>query len=629
MARTSAVPNQAAATDAPRSPFGGAEGSPVLAAKIELCGRLQGGGFAADQWLVQRDGRFLQLTELLYRIAEASNGWNTLTEIASNVSAATGRVISPDQVEQLLIRRLIPAGIIADAADASPQGPASFSRRGEASPLALNLKLAVVSPRVIDPCTRLLQVLYWPPVLLTLLVIALVAHGWLFFVQGVEGSVRDALLEPGRLLATLGLTILGAAFHEFGHASALRYGGGKVRGMGAGLYLVYPAFYTDVTDSYRLGKWARVRTDLGGFYFNLIFGMGLMAAYAVTGAEFLLLVVVVMSLDILRQSMPFVRMDGYWVLADLTGIPDLFTHVPAFVKSVWRSVLSLCGRSEPGRIRLKPWVAVTFALYILTTVPVLLYVLFLMVKTLPTVLTTAATSFEIFGEQLGGAVEQRDGIGAALAGTQLFILAMTLTGLLLMLGLVAHRLAGFLLNWGRQSVAQGVVSAFVTSALFVLVAHLWLPQLPGATSTLTSVAGLAGRAAVPGDTPAPATADGPVPSSDTLADGAALKTVSEPDLTMGLVLLSVSVLCLGLVLAALVRQLAQDRHAWTWRGELWRNTKALAGAGLVALVAFLPVQGTHEPSASRSNLGFEGTDAQILQMSPDAPASHLSPAPGS
>ena len=40
--------------------------------------------------------------------------------------------------------------------------------------------------------------------------------------------------------------------------------------MGAGLYLIWPAFYTDVTDSYRLARAGRVPTDLGGLYFNAI-----------------------------------------------------------------------------------------------------------------------------------------------------------------------------------------------------------------------------------------------------------------------------------------------------------------------------------------------------------------------
>ena len=39
---------------------------------------------------------------------------------------------------------------------------------------------------------------------------------------------------------------------------------------GLGLYIVWPAFYTDVTDSYRLPRRDRLRVDLGGLYFNAI-----------------------------------------------------------------------------------------------------------------------------------------------------------------------------------------------------------------------------------------------------------------------------------------------------------------------------------------------------------------------
>jgi putative peptide zinc metalloprotease protein len=124
------------------------------------------------------------------------------------------------------------------------------------------------------------------------------------------------------MLAILGVLFVSGVFHEFGHAAALRYGGGQVRGMGAGFYLVCPALYTDTTDAYRLGRWARVRTDLGGFYFHLIFALGLVGLYLPTGWEFLLLVVLVIDMGIIYQCMPFVRFDGYWTLANLTGIPD-------------------------------------------------------------------------------------------------------------------------------------------------------------------------------------------------------------------------------------------------------------------------------------------------------------------
>jgi putative peptide zinc metalloprotease protein len=90
--------------------------------------------------------------------------------------------------------------------------------------------------------------------------------------------------------------LLSGVFHEFGHAAALRYGGGKVRGMGWGLYLIYPAFYTDVTDSYRLGRWAKIRTDIGGVYFHLIFAVGLIALGLASGKELLFFAALLINL---------------------------------------------------------------------------------------------------------------------------------------------------------------------------------------------------------------------------------------------------------------------------------------------------------------------------------------------
>src|SRR5207302_3425133 len=141
----------------------------------------------------------------------------------------------------------------------------------------------------------------------------------------------ELLYKPGFMLVMLAIIVATAAFHEFGHAAALRYGGGKVRKMGVGIYLIYPAFYTDVSDNYRLSRWPRVRTDLGGFYFNLIFSLGIIALYFLTGWELLLLLVLLMDVEIVHQLLPFVRLDGYWALADITGIPDLFSQMGPFL----------------------------------------------------------------------------------------------------------------------------------------------------------------------------------------------------------------------------------------------------------------------------------------------------------
>ena len=88
--------------------------------------------------------------------------------------------------------------------------------------------------------------------------------------KGVASATAQAFDSPELLLLVFGLGVASAGFHEIGHAAACRYGGGRPGGMGAGIYVVWPAFYTDVTDAYRLPRRARLRTDLGGLYFNAV-----------------------------------------------------------------------------------------------------------------------------------------------------------------------------------------------------------------------------------------------------------------------------------------------------------------------------------------------------------------------
>jgi len=352
---------------------------PALAPKVQLIGEMPGLGFKDRQWLIQRDSRFIQVTELLYRVAEQANGERTLEEIAEGVTGSTDWIVSADDVRQLIRAKLIPCGLItaADGSVASRDGAAG--RDHVHSPLAVNMRMKAVSPRVIAPITKILQVLYAPPILIVTLVAIAIAHAWLYRVHGVLQSIQDVLNTPGGLLLVLLIVILAGIFHEFGHASALRYGGGEVRGMGAGLYLIWPAFYTDVTENYRLGRWARLRTDLGGVYFHLIFALGLIALSVAFGKELFLFAVLLINLEVVRQFIPLVRLDGYWMLADLTGIPDFFSQMGPFL----RSILPLPGLKGDKLPDLKPWVKAVFVVYILATVPLLAYFFFLMVAGLP------------------------------------------------------------------------------------------------------------------------------------------------------------------------------------------------------------------------------------------------------
>ena len=86
---------------------------------------------------------------------------------------------------------------------------------------------------------------------------ALVASdAWLFGSGRVGSASRYVVLHPLLLLLVLGLSVASMLFHECGHAAACRYGGARPGVIGMGIYLIWPAFFTNVTDAYRLGRGA-------------------------------------------------------------------------------------------------------------------------------------------------------------------------------------------------------------------------------------------------------------------------------------------------------------------------------------------------------------------------------------
>lgn len=447
---------------------------PALAPNVKLSGEMQESGFEKKQWLVQRDGSFSQVTELLYHVLKQVNGQRSIDEIAQAASQEFGRTISADGVRKLIGTKLIPEGFIVKADGSVAQAPGATGKGLERSPLAVNMRVKMIDPRFITPFTNVLQYLYKPLILVPILLLSVVLHGWLYFMHGVGHGTYDLLYTPGLILAIFGIVVISTAFHELGHASALQYGGGKVGGMGAGLYIVYPAFFTDVTDNYRLGRWARVRTDLGGFYFNLIFQFLLAGLFALTKQEFLLLPIMLIDFDIIHQLLPFVRLDGYWALADITGIPDFFSQIGPFLRSVlplpwWK------GRKLPD---LKGWVKAVFALYIVITVPLLAFLLFLMVKGVPRILATAWDSFLKQTHDFSSALSAGDVLAVIVAVLQMVLLALPTLGLLYALYGLARRGFTALWNWSKPTPQRRAIGSLVTLGIVGLLVFLWAPQIP-------------------------------------------------------------------------------------------------------------------------------------------------------
>src|SRR4051794_21790464 len=458
---------------------------PKLARGIDLIGKYEGSGFKEAPYIARReDGQVVQLAPLLYLIAELSDGQRTNEEIAAGVSEAIKRGVSADNVRQLVEERLRPLGVIAPADGSEPE-------LQKVDPLlALKLRAALVPERVVNAITKIFKPLFFPPVVIAVLAGLVAMDIWLFLFHGVAQSLREVLYSPALLMMMLGLVVLSAAFHECGHATACAYGGARPGVMGAGLYIVWPAFYTDVTDAYRLGKGGRLRTDLGGVYFNVVFMLAVLAVYGATGYEPLLLIIPFMHLEILHQFLPFIRLDGYYIISDLTGVPDMFARIRPTLASL------LPWNETSDRVNeLKSWVRGVVTAYVFIVVPLLLFMFGMMVLNAPRIISTAYDSF--FSQY--HKVQHAFNGGSALAGVigivQMAILVLPALALVATFWMLGRRIAvGVWTRTGDKPAARG---AFVVlaAALAAFLGYLWWPNgeyrpiQPGEKGTIQGAVG--------------------------------------------------------------------------------------------------------------------------------------------
>jgi putative peptide zinc metalloprotease protein len=472
------------------------ERNPQLAAGIELIGEYEGSGFKEAPYIARRsDGQTIQLTQLLHLVAEQCDGTRDLPEIARRVTAAFGRKVSAGNVEFLVERKLRPLGVLAEADGSSPEldKPQQL--------LALKFRTALVPERWTHVVTTLFKPLFLPPVVFAVVAGLLALDVWVFGIHGIGAGVRAAVYQPWLLLVFFGAVVVATAFHECGHATACAYGGARPGVLGAGVYVVWPVFYCDVTDAYRLGKAGRLRTDMGGIYFNAIFALATAGLYAVTGFEPLLLIIVLQNFAILQQVMPLLRLDGYYIVSDLTGVPDILNRVRPILTSL------IPGREpDPKVAELKPWVRIAVTTYIVALIPVMLFALVMMVLSAPRVVATAYDSLGVLANKFSAALDAGKGVNAAASGLQMTALVLPVAGMTATSGRIGRRVVGGALRWSEGDAVRRTGLLVLLTGGIALAAFTWWPNgeyrpiQPGERGTVAS--GLQAVQAVPTGRPA-------------------------------------------------------------------------------------------------------------------------------
>jgi len=129
------------------------------------------------------------------------------------------------------------------------------------------------------------------------------------------------------LALTLGLT---KVLHEFGHGLTCKHFGGECHEMGVMILVLTPCLYCNVSDSWMLpNKWHRAAIGAAGMYIEVVLASICTFVWWVTDpntvlANVCLNVMFISSVStILFNANPLLRYDGYYILSDITEIPNL------------------------------------------------------------------------------------------------------------------------------------------------------------------------------------------------------------------------------------------------------------------------------------------------------------------
>ena len=287
------------------------------------------------------DGRHFQINERLYHLLESLRTGLTVTELAEAFQARTGNMIALDQLTALCTQ-LLEKGLINQEGDDLSQPVTPVTPKAY---LGMHFRRTLLSAERLAPLAALFQHAFRWPVAIPLLTLVAVAHFFAYRALSLQPSLQ---LEhfTGPLLAFL--LLISIVLHEIGHVAACRRWGCPHGPLGFGLYFAMPVFYVDVTQAWRLTRRQRAAVDVGGVYIQLLSTPLAMLFYWWTGDPTFLMVILAVDMLVLYNFEPFMKLDGYWLLSDLTGVPNLHNRTSEAALNVGKWLLRKLKLANPA-----------------------------------------------------------------------------------------------------------------------------------------------------------------------------------------------------------------------------------------------------------------------------------------
>lgn len=300
------------------------------------------------------------LPAALLDLLKQFDGGKEISEVITDYKKAHPQGHSAKSIENLVNSFLIPKGLLIDPDSAAPPRAMSEKRKS-----FLYIRLPLISPKTIAPLAKAMGWMFRRPVFYTLVTLFVLGH-IVFYATVARTFPFDLNAINGQeILAIFAISTLAALIHELGHAAALYFYKCKGAEIGWGLYLIYPVFYTDVSEAWRLKRTERAMIDVAGMYFQCIPLAALMLIFLYAPSQFLLCAILIIDLEIASALNPFLRTDGYWLVTDLFGIPNLRQQSLELLKRVAQKIFRLKNKITASVWQLNRNASIALGVYLL------------------------------------------------------------------------------------------------------------------------------------------------------------------------------------------------------------------------------------------------------------------------
>lgn len=194
------------------------------------------------------------------------------------------------------------------------------------APSSFLFKFELVSSGISNRVAQSLKILF-KPIAIAIIVSIITIVEIIFFSHATIDLNFKNEIGIYTILCIYAIFVTSSFFHELGHASACSFMGVKSGGIGFGLYLNFPVLYTDVSGVWRLPRKERFIVNIAGIYFQLIYLIPFIVVYLVTGNTIIKYFVYCINMNFILTLNPFFKFDGYWIISDMLGIPNLRSRI--------------------------------------------------------------------------------------------------------------------------------------------------------------------------------------------------------------------------------------------------------------------------------------------------------------